>query len=242
MANCAQCGNALAPTDRFCAVCGRAVAAFTPIASNQTVAYSPGTPPATSGKAIASLICGIFFFMLPASIAAVVLGHLSLSEIKKSAGRMQGQGLAAAGLVLGYLGLAFIPLAIIAAIAIPNLLRARMGANEAAAISSVRNIIAAEVAYQQEHPEIGFTCDLKELNSVRKIDSSLANGTKMGYTFSLQNCSMAESGTQTQKYQIVASPLRRNQTGRRTFCSDESAVIKANSSGPEECFVSGQTL
>lgn len=242
MANCAQCGNVLASTDRFCAVCGRAVGTFFPTSTYEPVPLTPGTPPPTSGKAIASLICGIFFFLLPTSIAAVVLGHLSLSEIKKSAGRIQGQGLATAGLVLGYIGLAFIPLLIIAAIAIPNLLRARLAANEAAAISSVKNIVVAEVAYQEGHPEIGFTCDLNELASVGKIDSSLATGTKTGYTFSLQNCSMGESGTQMQKYQIVASPVRRNQTGVRTFCSDESAVIKAHSGGPEECFASGQTL
>jgi type IV pilus assembly protein PilA len=240
VANCAQCGNALTPSDRFCAVCGRAVAAFAPASSSEPVP-SPAMPPPTSGKAIASLICGVFFFMLPASIAAVVLGHVSLSDIKKSAGRIQGQGLATAGLVLGYLGLAFIPLAIVAAIAIPNLLRARIGANEAAAISSIRSIIAAEIAYQQEHPEIGFTCDLNELRSLGSID--VTSATKAGYTFSLQNCSMGESGTQMQKYQIVASPVRRNQTGVRTFCSDESAVIRAHSSGsPEACFASSQTL
>jgi len=65
-------------------------------------------------------ICGFLFpFLL--SIAAIILGHLSLSEIKKSAGRVTGQGLAIAGLVLGYLGIVTIPvILIIAAIAIPN--------------------------------------------------------------------------------------------------------------------------
>jgi type IV pilus assembly protein PilA len=245
VANCAQCGNPLVPTDHFCAVCGRAVVAFAPTSTPtpmNEIPLSAAMPTPTSGKAIASLICGVFFFMLPASIAAVVLGHLSLSEIKKSAGRIQGQGLATAGLVLGYLGLAFIPLLIMAAIAIPNLLRARIGANEATAISAVRTIVAAELAYQQEHPEIGFTCDLNELSSAGKIDSSLASGAKMGYAFSLQNCSMGESATQMQKYQILASPMRRNQTGRRTFCSDESTVIRAYPGGPENCFASGQTL
>jgi type IV pilus assembly protein PilA len=181
--------------------------------------------------------------MLPASIAAVVLGHLSLSEIKKSAGRIQGQGLATAGLVLVYLGLAVIPLVIIAAVAIPNLLRARIAANESSAMVSLQQINAAEVAYAQEHAEIGFTCDLNELGTTGKIDKTLAKGTKNGYTFSLQNCSLGDSGTQTQKYQIVASPLTRNATGRRTFCSDESAAIKSDSSAsPEECIASGQPL
>ena len=185
----------------------------------------PGVPAPTSGKAIATLICGLFFFILPASIAAVVLGHLSLSEIKKSAGRVQGQGLAIAGLVLGYMGLAVIPFAIIAAIAIPNLLRARISANEASAISALRVVTTAE------------------LRSAGKIDASLASGTRNGYALTLDQCSAGESGAAVQKYHVVARPLRRNQTGRRTFCSDESAVIRASSGdSADACFEGGQIL
>jgi type IV pilus assembly protein PilA len=240
VALCAQCGNALGSGDRFCAVCGRVV---TPLAATPAAPLPPGVPPPTSGKAIASLICGVFFFMFPASIAAVVLGHLSLSEIKKSAGRIQGQGLATAGLVLGYLGLAFVPLLIIAAIAIPNLLRARITANEAAAVASVRDIVAAELDYNQAHPEIGFTCDLNELNSTGKIDSDVASGTKYGYKFYLRNCSLGESGTQVQTYELIARPLRYNQTGVRSFCANESAVIKTVSNvSPEACLADGQPL
>ena len=200
-------------------------------------------PPRTSGKAIASLICGIFLFVLPASIAAVVLGHLSLSEIKKSAGRIQGRGLATAGLVLGYLGLSIIPIAIIAAIAIPNLLRARIGANETSAIDAVHTIVAAETTYREAHPEIGFTCDLNELKSTNKIDSSVAAGTINGYSFSLENCSLGNVGTDVQTYQVVASPVRRNQSGVRIFCSDQSQIVRAHSGGSaEECFTSGHPI
>lgn len=81
-------------------------------------------PVETSGKAIASLICGVLFFIFPVAIAAVVLGHLSFSDICKSGGRLVGNGIATAGLILGYMGLAAVPfILIIAAIAIPNLLR-----------------------------------------------------------------------------------------------------------------------
>jgi hypothetical protein len=68
-------------------------------------------PTETSGKAIGSLICGLFFLFFPIAIVAIVLGHLSLSDIRKAAGRLTGQGVAVAGLVLGYLGVAFIPFA-----------------------------------------------------------------------------------------------------------------------------------
>ena len=85
----------------------------------------------TSVKAILSLVCGLLFFIPFLFIAAIVFGHLALSEIRKSAGRLKGEGIAIAGLVLGYIEIAGIPfLLIIAAIAIPNLLRARMAANE----------------------------------------------------------------------------------------------------------------
>jgi type IV pilus assembly protein PilA len=241
VANCVQCGNALAASDRFCAVCGRLVPGVSaPIAASSPL--TPGAHAPTSGKAIASLICGVFFFVLPSSIAAVVLGHLSLSEIKKSAGRIQGQGLAIAGLVLGYMGLAVIPIAIIAAIAIPNLLRARIAANEASALSALRVITTAEVNYQQEHRDKGFTCDLKELRSAGAIDANVASGFKNGYVIKLENCSAGDEGA-VRKYQVIARPLRRNQTGRRTFCSDESAVIRADlSDSVEACLESGTTL
>jgi len=70
------------------------------------------------------------------AVAAIILGHLALSEIKKSAGRLKGQGLATAGLILGVCGDRIDPRdLIIAAIAIPNLLRAKMAANEASSLA-----------------------------------------------------------------------------------------------------------
>src|SRR5262249_36533342 len=72
--------------------------------------------PQTSGKAIGSLISGIsayVIFPFLGAIVAVVLGHLGLSEIKKSAGRLTGNGLATAGLVLGYIQIAGIPFILI---------------------------------------------------------------------------------------------------------------------------------
>jgi len=56
----------------------------------------------TSGWGIASLICSL----LGASILGVIFGHIGLSEIKKANGRVTGQGLAMAGLIIGYIGLA----------------------------------------------------------------------------------------------------------------------------------------
>src|SRR5256885_16926191 len=131
---CSGCGNNVAAGEKFCRVCGKEVAAPAATVLDQGSPV-PEAPAETSGKAIASLVCGLFLFAFPLSILAIILGHLSLSEIRKSAGRLQGHGLAMAGLVLGYLGIAAIPMdLIIAAIAIPNLLRARIAANEASAV------------------------------------------------------------------------------------------------------------
>ena len=52
---------------------------------------------------------------------------------------------------------------IIAAIAIPNLLRARMAANESSAVSAVRTVNTAEVAYQSAYPTVGYSKDIAQL-------------------------------------------------------------------------------
>ncbi|HEY8669712.1 MAG TPA: DUF4190 domain-containing protein, partial [Terriglobales bacterium] len=167
---CNKCGITLDDNAQFCSNCGTLTkqpefAATPPFAS---VPYSPPPipyPPQTSGKAVASLICGIIN-IFPFCVIAVILGHISLSQIKKSAGRLKGEGLAIAGLIFGYLGLVSIPIIlIIAAIAIPNLLRVKISANESSAVGSVRNIVLAEMTYQSNNPNIGFTCHLSDLSA-----------------------------------------------------------------------------
>src|SRR5439155_11893181 len=92
-------------------------------------------------------------------------------------------------LVLGYLGIVAIPfILIVAAIAIPNLLRAKIAANEASAASSIHALLAAEVSYSTQHQNEGFTCSLADLHSAGLIDRSLFTGQKHGYAFAIQNC------------------------------------------------------
>ena len=233
---CPACGNNVLSGERFCRVCGKEVST----SATAAPAAAAGVTPETSGKAIASLISGLFFFFLPASILAVVFGHLSLRDIRKSAGRLKGEGVAIAGLILGYLGVAFVPfLLIIAAIAIPNLLRARSSANEASAVSSIRTIITAEISYSATH-NTGFTCSLSDLSEL--IDSRLASGQKSGYAFELSGCSPGENGSMV-KYKVVAYPITQNTTGSRAYCSDESAVIKVDRGGSaHNCLESGLPL
>jgi hypothetical protein len=226
-------------------VCGKDVS----LHPEQAAALAPaaeGTifPAQTSGKAIASLIFGLFLFAFPSSVLAVVFGHLAVSDIRKSAGRLKGEGMAIAGLVLGYVGLAAIPVILImAAIAIPNLLRARMAANESSALASVRTLLAAEVTFAAAHPDAGFTCRLSDLAGAEMIDEKLASGQKNGYGFELLDCSASAASGANDKYRVNAYPLTPYRTGTRSFCAAESAEIKADPTGSREhCMMNGKNL
>lgn len=235
--------------ERFCRVCGwdsaqDGAVAGSPYAATPYAAPVPVTPGATSGKAIGSLACGLLFFFFPASLVAIILGHISLSDIKKSGGRLEGRGLAIAGLVLGYAGIAFIPMIlIIAAIAIPNLLHARIAANEGMAVAHVRMLATAEISYAANHPDTGFTCSLSDLSKDRLTSDDLTSGHNRGYTFELANCSAETAGGANTKFKVVAYPQSLNQSGRRAFCSDESQVVKVDEGGSaQNCLENGTML
>jgi type IV pilus assembly protein PilA len=129
---------------------------------------------------------------------------------------------------------------IIAAIAIPNLLRARIAANESSAVSSLRTINTAEVSYATAYPSVGYSTALLDLGpgatgtcpaagpsatSSCFIDSVLAAGTKSGYTFGYGAAAGASGGANI-TYGAGAVPQNFNQTGVRQFCSAEDAVIR----------------
>ena len=124
---------------------------------------------------------------------------------------------------------------IIAAIAIPNLLRARMAANESSAVGSVRTLNTAEVSYNSTFPATGFTSAIGNLGGTASpctastanaclIDSVLSTGTKSGYGFVGGNGST--TGTPQPSYTVDAQPTIANQTGTRSFCSFEDAVVR----------------
>ena len=256
---CRNCGMANPDSGQFCSKCGQplpAVAGRTAPGPAPLPGSSFATPPPlagdapTSGKAIACLVCGIFTFFLPASIAAIILGHISLSDIRNSAGRIGGKGIAIAGLVLGYLGLTIIPIMIVAAIAIPNLLRARMAANEASAVGSLRTINTAVEVYATTF-ENGFPSNLEALggassdascNHAALLGAPLTSGRKTGYifTYTPQYPDGATAPVISPKaaakgctaggasgFTVTAEPLQRNTTGMRSFFSDQTGVIRA---------------
>jgi prepilin-type N-terminal cleavage/methylation domain-containing protein len=131
---------------------------------------------------------------------------------------------------------------IIAAIAIPNLMRARMSANESSAVGSVRSINTAEISYNAAYSNVGFTATLASLggpagsactpstSSGCFIDSSLSTGTKSGYVFTTGagTCTATVPST---CYNVQAVPVTLNQTGTRSFCSFEDAVVRSSTGG-----------
>ena len=136
---------------------------------------------------------------------------------------------------------------IIAAIAIPNLLRARMAANESSAVASIRTVNSAENTYNTAYPTVGFAPALVNLGGALGavcvpssttaclIDAVLANngnpagGGKSGYSFSTGDGTLV-SGV-IAGYTVVTVPLNINQTGIRAFCSEEDAVVRVDPAG-----------
>jgi prepilin-type N-terminal cleavage/methylation domain-containing protein len=132
---------------------------------------------------------------------------------------------------------------IIAAIAIPNLLRSRMAANEASAVGSVRTLNTAQVTYASTYPDIGFAVALSNLGPTAagvggtSTNSGLVDGIlgcaaapckKSGYQFTVvggpSGCGAA--GAPCSTYTAIGDPQTAGQTGQRYFCSDQSGVIR----------------
>jgi type IV pilus assembly protein PilA len=125
---------------------------------------------------------------------------------------------------------------IVAAIAIPNLLRARISANEASTVSSIHAVNTAEITYTTIFPTTGYAVTLLSLgpgggcNSPANaciIDSLLANGTKSGYVFTYVQDA---SSTPSTGYTLNADPITRGITGQRSFYSDQMNATHYNQS------------
>jgi len=117
---------------------------------------------------------------------------------------------------------------IIAAIAIPNLLRSKIAASEASAVGSLRTINTASVLYSTSYgnypsalaslgPSTAPTSTTADL-----IDSALVTGQKSGYKFTYS------SPSPYQQYSITASPITPGVTGQRYFYTDQSGVIRVD--------------
>jgi prepilin-type N-terminal cleavage/methylation domain-containing protein len=138
---------------------------------------------------------------------------------------------------------------IIAAIAIPNLLRSRMAANEASAVGSIRTINTAAITYNSVYGN-GFPPSLASMGTTGSsavsctnaelLDSVVTGGTKSGYTFALVHGSTILTSAASScsggygyadGYVATATPVTVGTTGQRAFCSDATGVIRFSASG-----------
>jgi type IV pilus assembly protein PilA len=123
---------------------------------------------------------------------------------------------------------------IVAAIAIPNLLQARVIANEASAVASLRTVNTAMITYIDNYPTVGFaptlaalggtSCTPPDQTSACLIDTLLAAGTKNGYSFASTGI-----GSPAGAYFAVGSPISGG--GNRSFCTTEDGVIHYDPTG-----------
>ncbi|PYQ46371.1 MAG: hypothetical protein DMF77_01025 [Acidobacteria bacterium] len=142
---------------------------------------------------------------------------------------------------------------IIAAIAIPSLLRARVAANEASAIGNVRTVISAQAAYQTVNQGFydgrweclsGPQACIPDYTGPTFIDAALFAGPRSGYVHELQGGARAAaakgiSPSSTDAFAVIAYPAAAGKTGVRAFCGDATGRVCAVASGSREELVAG---
>ena len=115
-------------------------------------------------------------------------------------------------------------IAMVAAIAIPNLIEARKGSNEAAAIGALRTLTTAQALYREgdkdKNQVLDYARDLEDLSHVGLIDGILGMGTKQGYLFRIESADDF-------RWSASATPQAPGKSGDRSFFVDESGVIRA---------------
>jgi hypothetical protein len=172
-------------------------------------------------------IIGLFTFglLVVGALVGLVLGVKALKRANSEPSVYGGRGVALGGIVTNSLAiLTIFPLAIVLAIAVPNLLAARRAANEASAINGLRELVAAEGVYSSTTGAGSFGT-LAELGAGDLIKKELAGGFRNGYRFKVV---AFEGGCE-----VRAMPMSYGQSGVRSFyvSCDEGEVRGADKNG-----------
>ena len=150
-------------------------------------------------------------------ILALVLGIVGIVRVNKNPAEFGGKGMAVAGVVLGgLLVCSVVPIGIISAIAIPNLLASRKAANESATIGALRKISSAQATYQSTAGG-GSYGTMDELVENQLLEMNMAESTYCGYRYEL-----TVSGD---SYEVSATPVSPSM-GTRSFFTNETGVIR----------------
>ena len=239
---CVECGFVGWSDVENCKACGAQLGQRSTNLPPPTPVYNPSydepnlNEEPKKGLAIAALVLGIIgFFTIGilgiGAIVGIVLACVAMSRAKRDPWQYGGRGMAIAALVLNIVCLvSFVPMGMIAAIAIPNLMAARRAANEGSAQASLRTLHAAEATYQSTSGAGKFGT-LNELAAANLIDLKLATGNKNGYNFTVE---LTTDDLNYPGFEVVARPLTYRTDGVRSFYVDQTGVIRAgdNSGGP----------
>ena len=235
---CAQCGFVGWSDAEICKKCGAPVSSapqdmLEPVGNFTSSYASYDAPPAElkTGLAITSLVMGIAnflllgIFLLP-TIAGIVVSVVALNKIKRFPHEYGGKSLAIGGLVTNIVSVVvLVPVMVIAAIAIPNLLAARRAANESAAIRSLKILHGAEQTYQATKGN-GNYGTLSDLQGFTLISADLAREVRSGYRFKLEV--FPGSRETPAAFTVIAVPTEYGSSGRRSFFIDETGVIRGD--------------
>jgi type IV pilus assembly protein PilA len=197
------------------------------------------------GMAIASLVIGIIGFFTfgivgLGAILGVVLGAVAMRKAQQNPHEYGGHGLATAGLVTNILSLVMIvPIGIVAAIAIPNLLASRRAANEGASIAVLRRIHDAQQTYQATRGN-GSYGSVDQLVAEGLLETKLGRGTYAGYKFTVETYS--PDPLTPASFRAVSVPISYGDTGRRSFYVDETGIIRAADNRGREATVEDPPL
>jgi hypothetical protein len=250
---CTTCGAQIPAGSAYCHNCGRpavTVPAAAPAAGTRTAVAGSGAPQ-TEPKAIISLVLGItglFLFSVLAGIPAIILGHTARSRIRQSMGRLQGAGMALVGLILGYVSVAMIPLVVLLLFMGPHFAVGRSseasgtpwgGPDESSGQASVRQIVVAAETYFATYPNAGYPERLSDLGgagmeqsetNAGMLEEAIASGgPKDGYVFYYEPIDEQGDGFR-ENYFVRADPVSAS-AGRRSFCTDSRAVLRAQDDG-----------
>lgn len=234
---CLHCGLVNWAEETWCKRCGNP-----PAASNQSgwsggveAQGAHGDEPLKKrrGLAVASMVVGIvciftFGLLGVGALAGLSLGIAALVKMRNHPAEYGGQNFAITGIVTSALSVLIVfPVAVISAIAIPNLLAARRAANEASAISNMRTLVSAEETFKATVGGEETYADLQQLVETNLISPALADGMNSGYRFRLL---LNSDGN---RYELTATPEAYGTSGRRSFyvSSEDSLICAADKHG-----------
>jgi hypothetical protein len=123
----------------------------------------------------------------------------------------------------------------------------RQRANEATAVARLALLTSIEKEYAEKHAREGYVCDLAKLGTRAQLRRDydpdfFSTGKRAGYSFVISGCETA-SGTAVKQYRIIAVPMEPGKSGSRSFCTDETGVLRYTlDASAESCLASRNVI